>query len=282
MSNAICFYDDSVKNLVNKKTNDPNLKVLIDHACVFDDNYENSFAWLVETPLMLHALAYHSSKGKIDDWGERFNEKLSSKNHKFDTVYTCDKSYLEFDCVKYMPAPAPSWISDEDANIHDKNKLISFITSNKTATPLQQHRVQLANKMIEENFGDVFGRGFGEIKNKVDGLKDYAFSIAIENTSTPGYHTEKILDCFRTGTIPIYIGDTHLEPFDARGVLRANDINEVVNYMNKVAVNGETIYRDMLPYVKNNYEAAMQYDNFSETIYDKILKDRNAGIKRCR
>ena len=52
--------------------------------------------------------------------------------------------------------------------------------------------------------------------------------------------------------------------------------------MNKVAESGETIYRDMLPYVKNNYEAAMQYDNFSETIYDKILKDRNAGIKRCK
>ena len=69
MSNAICFYDDSVKNLVNRKTNDPNLKVLIDHACVFDDNYENSFAWLVETPLMLHALAYYTSRGKIADWG---------------------------------------------------------------------------------------------------------------------------------------------------------------------------------------------------------------------
>ena len=32
------------------------------------------------------------------------------------------------------------------------------------------------------------------------------FSIAIENASYETYFTEKLLDCFATGTIPVYYG----------------------------------------------------------------------------
>jgi hypothetical protein len=49
---------------------------------------------------------------------------------------------------------------------------------------------------------DVYGRGISEIPNKEVGLKDYMFSFAVENDTYDTYFTEKILDCFATGTIP--------------------------------------------------------------------------------
>jgi hypothetical protein len=41
---------------------------------------------------------------------------------------------------------------------------------------------------------------------KIDVLGKYKFSLCYENTSFPGYITEKIFDCFAAGCIPIYLG----------------------------------------------------------------------------
>ena len=43
--------------------------------------------------------------------------------------------------------------------------------------------------------------------NKQATIADFRFAFAIENISYPGYHTEKIIDCFAAGVIPIYLGD---------------------------------------------------------------------------
>jgi len=38
-------------------------------------------------------------------------------------------------------------------------------------------------------------------------IAQFRFAFAIENISYPGYHTEKIIDCFAAGVIPLYLGD---------------------------------------------------------------------------
>ena len=53
----------------------------------------------------------------------------------------------------------------------------------------------------------------GKYKNKVNFLKQYKFSIPMENSLNTGYVSEKITTCFLAGTIPIYYGDTILETF---------------------------------------------------------------------
>lgn len=47
-------------------------------------------------------------------------------------------------------------------------------------------------------------KGIAESKYRT--LAGYTFSICFENMSLKGYITEKIFDCFYTGTIPIYLG----------------------------------------------------------------------------
>ena len=41
-------------------------------------------------------------------------------------------------------------------------------------------------------------------------LSHYKFTVAFENSSAPGYHTEKILDPMTAGSIPIYWGDPEI------------------------------------------------------------------------
>ena len=45
---------------------------------------------------------------------------------------------------------------------------------------------------------------------KEDVLKRYMFCLAFENGNTPGYATEKIHQCFRAGSLPVYYGTAHV------------------------------------------------------------------------
>ena len=63
---------------------------------------------------------------------------------------------------------------------------------------------------LKEIYGDFFlkcGNYINEPRNKHEVLKDFCFSLVIENTSE--YCTEKIFDAMINGTIPIYIGPKH-------------------------------------------------------------------------
>lgn len=46
----------------------------------------------------------------------------------------------------------------------------------------------------------------GPVKDKLDVLSQYSYSVCYENTLEPGYITEKIIHCYLTGTIPMYRG----------------------------------------------------------------------------
>lgn len=51
----------------------------------------------------------------------------------------------------------------------------------------------------------------GDQKYKTDWIKLYKFDVAMENTSIPGYATERIIHAFYENTIPIYWGSETIE-----------------------------------------------------------------------
>ena len=50
----------------------------------------------------------------------------------------------------------------------------------------------------------------GPVADKQSFLRDYKFNIAYENSASPGYCTEKIVDAFAAGAVPIYWGDPEI------------------------------------------------------------------------
>jgi alpha(1,3/1,4) fucosyltransferase len=48
-------------------------------------------------------------------------------------------------------------------------------------------------------------------RSKLPVLADYRFTLAFENCSRPGYATEKLIDAWLAGSVPIYWGDPHLQ-----------------------------------------------------------------------
>lgn len=146
--------------------------------------------------------------------------------------------------------------------LHPKSKLVSMITSNKLYSEGHCRRVAFAHKNKDKL--DLFGRGFQEIKSKDDGLRDYMFSVAIENFQWHGYHTEKILDCFLTGTVPIYYGDPLIgEVFNLKGIILLGP--------NTPSPTPE-LYRKMLPAVQDNYQRA-QHRQYREWYLKRLVED---------
>lgn len=55
-------------------------------------------------------------------------------------------------------------------------------------------------------------------------LSKYKFTIAFENYSYPGYHTEKLLDPMLAGSLPIYLGNPKIERhFNCRSFVNARE-----------------------------------------------------------
>lgn len=54
-------------------------------------------------------------------------------------------------------------------------------------------------------------------KDKIKTISSYKFAICFENTSYPGCITEKIIDCFVAGVIPIYLGAPDITKFVPAG-----------------------------------------------------------------
>ena len=89
----------------------------------------------------------------------------------------------------------------------------------------------------------------GRVKNKTEFLKAYKFSIAMENSNGDGYISEKIVDSFISGTIPIYYGsymiDEYINPKAYILVNGFKDMYEKIEYIKKID-NDDELYKSIL------------------------------------
>lgn len=118
----------------------------------------------------------------------------------------------------------------------DKTKLISVITSNKGHTKGHHDRILFVEK-LKEHYGDkldVFGRGFNTFGDKWDVLAPYKYHIAIENSQSDYYLTEKLTDCYLANTYPIYYGCTNAEKFIPKEAFLRIDINDIDNAIKQI------------------------------------------------
>jgi hypothetical protein len=116
---------------------------------------------------------------------------------------------------------------------------------------------------------DIYGNGYNPIDQKIISLKNYRYQIVIENTKKDFWFTEKLIDCFVTGTVPIYYGCPSIDKFfDTNGMIIFNnleDLNKIIKNLNA------DIYNSMMDSIINNYKKAYQYilaeKSISQTIH---------------
>jgi hypothetical protein len=108
---------------------------------------------------------------------------------------------------------------------NNKTKELCIIASDATWLNGHKNRYAFVNKMIGhfKNRIDVYGRGFNSFECKYEILKNYKYSICIENSCIPNYFTEKINECYLAETMPIYYGCPNIcEYYDSDSYISIN------------------------------------------------------------
>ena len=194
----------------------------------------------------------------------------------FDLIFTYEKSVFDKFPQKSVFHPCDtSGIEIESHKIHEKTKLISMIYSDKTW--LFGHRLRhiIAKSLIPEmgyDKVDFFGRGTNTpINLKSEGTNPYMFQIVTENAKRYNYFTDKIYDCFVTGTIPIYWGAPNIgDHFDKGGILSFEHPDELKQIL--LGLSREK-YNSMLSSVQENFERVKYYLRPDDLLYEQIIKN---------
>ncbi len=218
----------------------------------FEDSNDGKlkFLWGLESPKFNNDFIHHV---KIN---------LEKILETYDAIFTFSDELLKLD-EKFKFCPANGFWVDE-CKLHEKSKLTSMICSNKTITELQRFRVNFANENMEKI--DVYGHLCKGIQKKEEGIVDYMFSVCIENDEHDTYFTEKVLDAFATGTIPVYKGTKNIvNHFNKEGIIFLDDIN-----VEDLTID---LYMSKLEYVKDNLERVRPFDVLEDWIFDKYLKE---------
>lgn len=175
----------------------------------------------------------------VTDW-------MAEKHEAFDKVFSNFRPNLS---EKYIASqPAIPWhvnytYSELDAlAVPSKDRPLSWIVGNVKDLPGHMRRWKFLKALKAQTDIDVdlYGKAVRYIEHKNEGLLRYRYSLAIENTCTNDYWTEKIADCFLTWTVPIYFGCPNLEQyFPAKSFIRINiedpleAIKEIQNILEK-------------------------------------------------
>tara|TARA_R110000868_G_scaffold405811_1_gene685636 strand:+ start:2479 stop:3327 length:849 start_codon:yes stop_codon:yes gene_type:complete len=238
----------------NKKT-DSGIEVYQDYDILGGTSSTsiNKFLWLCESKSISHK-QYEFIKNNYRD--------LKSVYKK---IFIHDRDYLLLDDIfEYVPpASNQTWVIDKQ--IHKKTKLVSMISSGKTVTEGHNFRNKKMEEFKVKNYPiDFYGRSFNPFIKKEDVLNDYYFSIVIENGKYSTYYTEKIMDCFATGTIPIYYGAPDIDAiFNKDGIIILDDIFDI----NSIS---PEYYWSKMKAIKDNYEICLTHKIADDCLFEKI------------
>lgn len=219
---------------------------------IYEKNSKYEYGWLLESKFITP---------KIIDF---CMNNVSLLKNKYIKIFTHNKDLLGLDDSLFTFCPANgTWI--DDLYIRNKTKNISMIASNKVLTDGHKARLEIAKKYNSKL--DLYGRGFKEINKKEEGLEDYMFSICVENGIYESYFTEKILDCFACGTIPVYLGTPDIfNYFNKDGIVLLDDKFNLSN------LNAD-LYFSKLEAVKDNLERVKNYITCEDWLYENYFKE---------
>lgn len=276
MNKLIKFFDDNLidqdglSRYLNcnsgwlRDIQDYDIGIYTDQRCFSSDinSSKINYAWIIEPPIIN---GDNHIKITQPEYYNKFNKIFSYNRWIGDRI-------PNFEFV----AHGGTWLRQEDIDIHNKNNLCSMIFSNKQWNAGHNQRSRVYDKIKNYSSIDFFGSGVNKyIEYKIIGLKNYMFSICMENegpqhlfSPNNDYFSEKILDCFLSGTIPIYYGNkTIANYFDINGIVLFEDPDQIDQILHKIT---SDYYYSKQESIKNNFNIAQKYIHPEHTINEYI------------
>lgn len=193
----------------------------------------------------------------------------------FRIIFTHDSELLKLPQARYLNW-GDVWLTTDSV----KDKGISICTSYKNWCPLHVARLELAKRYKDSGIVDSF---FGDWNNPQipnveprEYLEHYKFSIVIENDIDDYWYTEKILNCFATKTVPIYVGAKKIyEIFNDAGIIQIDNVWDIPRIIDHLNV--DEAYNNRLAAIEDNFRRVEPFktpwkERFFNT-YGQLLED---------
>ncbi len=227
-------------------------------------------AWLHESP-------------QIARWQRTtpfIEENLDAVMASYEAVLTPDRELCKLHPrIVYHPGAANlPWIRETQYAIYRKTKLCSMFASMKEMVAAHFYRREVASRLQDKL--DLFGGACGSPRiggdathpDKSEGMVPYMFQVVMENAQADFYYTEKITDCFATGTVPIYWGSDCIgELFDTDGIIRFDDDFDIDSL-------NDELYYSMMPAIRHNFRLVQELEGTDDLLYRRFIKPPSDGI----
>ena len=192
---------------------------------------------------------------------------IQTIENKYDFIFTHDRRLIEMNPNKFLFVIPASWrkhFPDEHVSFYEnKSKLVSFAYSNKRMTHGHNYRHRLGQILGDrvDQMGTGTNKPFPQLE-RVLAYKDYMFTIIVENDDYDYYFSEKIMEPYWAGTIPIYWGGSHDDSqikkvfgLDMDGLISFKDTDDLLYILNNLS---KELYDSKISAVKKNYEILTQ------------------------
>ena len=163
----------------------------------------------------------------------------------------------------------------------EKNRFCNFIVSHK-GVPERESFYQLLSRYKHiDSPGRVFNnmtgppRGEEWFRDKVEFMRPYKFSIVFENSSYPGYTTEKLLSAMAADTVGIYWGNPLVSrDFNSAAFINCHDYPD----FNAVAEQVRALDKDDAAYKKMLAEPLLNDNRLNPNLTIDSVLDRFEAI----
>ena len=158
-------------------------------------------------------------------------------------------------------------------------KFCAWVVSNGGGSVRNSFFDRLSKYKTVDSGGSYRNNVGGPVSDKLKFLSNYKFSICFENSKTQGYISEKLVDAFEAGTIPIYYrDDTVAELLNNRAYIHVrdkNDFDEKIELIKKID-NNDTLYQEIIreKIVIDDTRYAKEVQKYKDFIYHIINQDK--------
>lgn len=210
----------------------------------------------------------------------------SNPHHLRLPVYVRDWRYLhDFNVVKQMRNPnttlTKQGCSDWEGIFRTKTKFCNFICSNPNAKERIRFLELLSKYKAVDSGGSVMNNLGSRVGDKLPFIEDYKFTIAFENTSYPGYVTEKPFEAMVARSLPIYWGSSTIKDDfnpDSMIVATGRTLEDVVDEV--VALDRDDsayVEKMQIPWFHGDLLNSYCRPEYLTDFFDMILKERKAS-----
>lgn len=211
--------------------------------------------------------------------------------------FSFEDRYIRFPNHALFKEQSEKLIQINDQDLPEKEFFCNFIYSNASANPIRDafyhklnsyKKVTSPGKHLNNSNIEIGGRYTDDwMFSKIGFQSKCKFTIAFENSSSPGYTTEKIMHAFLAKSIPIYWGDPKVDhDFNPKAFINLHEFdNNIEKAVEKVIEldKNEVLYEKMLresAFSGNEIPSHLDRKVLTKFLYNILVQNPKEAIRK--